>query len=148
MCCAQGMLVHPGWNAIVPCQATMQEVYVALECGNLDLPIRLKTSQGKTITSLREVMAIPTHQQAPMLVEANARIVNANYFKQADGDEYHRTMLRTVGVFQWGPLCATLDVFCLPALWAWCLYIRRAGPKQATVHCDLSRTTLPMHAHL
>ena len=116
MCYVQGMLVHPGWNAVVPCQATMQEVYVALESGNLDLPIRLKTSQGKTLTSLREVMAIPTHQQAPMLVEANARIVNANHFKQAHGDEYYQTMLRTVGVCLSDPLCASLGALCLPAL--------------------------------
>ncbi|KAK9827028.1 hypothetical protein WJX74_004028 [Apatococcus lobatus] len=91
------LLVHPGWSAVIPCRVTMQEVYAALEGGNMDLPIHLKGSQGHVFRSLREIMAIPTHQQAPMLMDANMRIVNANHFKRTDGDEYHQTMLKLMG---------------------------------------------------
>ncbi|KAK9817611.1 hypothetical protein WJX74_001845 [Apatococcus lobatus] len=91
------LLVHPGWHSVIPCQVRMQQVYAALEGGNMDLPIHLRTSQGHVFRSLREIMAIPTDQQATMLRDINMRLVNAKHFKRSDGDEFHQTMLEMMG---------------------------------------------------
>ena len=93
----QGMLVHPGWNALIPCEASVHDVYLALESGQADLRVDVTGSQGQQITSLRELMAIPSHEHGPMLREIIMRVVNAQHLKTATGDVCHQNMLRNIG---------------------------------------------------
>ncbi|KAK9861254.1 hypothetical protein WJX84_000778 [Apatococcus fuscideae] len=106
----KGMLVHPGWNALIPCEASVHDVYLALESGQADLRVDVTGSQGQQITSLRELMAIPSHEHGPMLREIIMRVVNAQHLKTATGDVCHQNMLRNIGIFKL--LCS---VFFMPA---------------------------------
>ncbi|KAK9826999.1 hypothetical protein WJX74_003189 [Apatococcus lobatus] len=95
------MLVHPGWSAVVPCQASIQELFRAVESlpgANLDMPISLPSCQGHAMTTLRELMAVPASQHPRMLLNAYMRLVNANHFQQAVGDVCHAAMMSNMGI--------------------------------------------------
>lgn len=91
------MLVSPGWNDVLPCDASVQRLYEALDAGTLDIPVDLVRDTGQRFNSLAEVAAVPGQQHGPILVDATMRMVNANHFKLAHGDAYHQTMLQSIG---------------------------------------------------
>ncbi|KAK9853925.1 hypothetical protein WJX84_008662 [Apatococcus fuscideae] len=91
------MLVNPGWNAVLPCDASVHGLYEALDTGALDIPVDVVKGTGQRFTSLAELTAIPAHQQGPILVDAIMRMVNANHFKLANGDAYHMAVLKNMG---------------------------------------------------
>lgn len=93
----QETLVHPGWNAVLPCDASVYCLYEALDSGSLDIPVDLVTGSGQRFTSFRELTAISADQQGPILVDATMRMINANHFKQANGDAYHQAVLKNTG---------------------------------------------------
>ncbi len=90
-------MVHPGWNVLVPCEASVQQIYMAYEGGNADLPVNVTCGQGQQYASLRDLMAIPSHQHRAMLREPYMRVVNAQHLKRTQGDACHRTMLLNIG---------------------------------------------------
>ncbi|KAK9853888.1 hypothetical protein WJX84_002193 [Apatococcus fuscideae] len=94
----KGMMVHPGWNVLVPCEASVQQIYMAYEGGNADLLVNVTCGQGQQYASLRDLMAIPSHQHRAMLREPYMRVVNAQHLKRTQGDACHRTMLHNIGL--------------------------------------------------
>ncbi|KAK9853887.1 hypothetical protein WJX84_002027 [Apatococcus fuscideae] len=94
----KGMMVHPGWNVLVPCEASVQQIHMAYEGGNADLPVNVTCGQGQQYASLRDLMAIPSHQHRAMLREPYMRVVNAQHLKRTQGDACHRTMLHNIGL--------------------------------------------------
>ncbi|KAK9853926.1 hypothetical protein WJX84_008662 [Apatococcus fuscideae] len=93
----QEMLVQPGWNEVLPCDASVHRLYEALDTGLLDIPVDLVRETGQRFTSLAELMAIPAHQHCPILVDASIRMVNANHLKQGHGDPCHQAVLNILG---------------------------------------------------
>ena len=93
----QEMLVHPGWNAVLPCDASVHRLYEALDTGALDIPVDVVRGTDQRFTSLAELTAIPAHQQGPILVDATMRMVNANHFKLSNGDACHQAVLKNMG---------------------------------------------------
>ncbi|KAK9866125.1 hypothetical protein WJX84_004040 [Apatococcus fuscideae] len=94
----QRMFVQPGWNAIIPCSATITQVYLALATGKMDLDIQLSEVVHGRQKSLRDLATIPESQHVPLFAEMSRRIVNAMHFKRAEDDAAHRTSLKYTGV--------------------------------------------------
>ena len=92
----QGLLIHPGWNEVVPCCGDVHQMYQVVEGGGSDLGIDV-TVIGQRYQSLREIMALPKHIHKPMLVDSHARLVNSYHFKRKDGDFCHKAVLSSVG---------------------------------------------------
>lgn len=93
----QRMFVQPGWNAIIPCSATITQVYLALATGKMDLDIQLSEVVHGRQKSLRDLATIPESQHVPLFAEMSRRIVNAMHFKRAEDDAAHRTSLKYTG---------------------------------------------------
>ena len=94
----QGLMVHPGWNAVIPCQQSMRQIYTALETGFLDMPIDLSGPGNEQYATLRDLQAIPSHQHGLMLAESGMRIMNALHFTRAKGDASHQIMYKYLGM--------------------------------------------------
>ena len=93
----QGMLVHPGWNEVVPCQGDVYAIYQVLEGHSSDLTINYSSSKTGSIRSLKDIMATPSILHKPMLIEAHARLVNVAHFKRDHGDLYFQAALARMG---------------------------------------------------
>ena len=98
-CCAngQGMLVQPGWDAVVPSKFTVKQIHCALDTGSLDQPVDLPGLGQGAQTSLQDLTAIPLDQQGSLLANIGQRVVNARCFIKEWGDGPHQAMLRFAG---------------------------------------------------
>ncbi|KAK9830835.1 hypothetical protein WJX74_009251 [Apatococcus lobatus] len=92
----QGLCVHPGWHAVLPCRHSIVKVYEALESNSLQLPVHLMLA-GQTIQTLQELLTAPQEQFVSMLTEGTSRIVNAMTFMQHEGDDCHQRAMSDAG---------------------------------------------------
>ncbi len=93
----QSMMVHPGWHAVIPCTHTISEIYMAMELGNLHLPVSLSaTGQGHE-QHLRDLTAIPAHQHSARLIELTSRVVKGMRCVRERGDAVHDMALQNMG---------------------------------------------------
>ncbi|KAK9853396.1 hypothetical protein WJX84_008043 [Apatococcus fuscideae] len=93
----QGMLVQPGWDAVVPSKFTVKQIHCALDTGSLDQPVDLPGLGQGAQTSLQDLTAIPLDQQGSLLANIGQRVVNARCFIKEWGDGPHQAMLRFAG---------------------------------------------------
>ena len=91
------MLVNPGWDAVIPCPHGIKSVYMALDSGNLDLPISL-SSCGSRFSSLRALVDTPLNLQQPLLVKNWLRVFNAQQLQRTTGDAGHNATLASIGM--------------------------------------------------
>ena len=97
---AQGLMVQPGWQEVLPCKATVVQLYSALEMGTWDLPLTLSAGGCGTFTSLRALASVPLQQQVTMFGNASFGIVNAMHLKLCDGDPCDLAVMKLVGELQ------------------------------------------------
>lgn len=104
----QGANVHPGWNAVVPCQYSITTVVRALELGNLDLPIQFSPAGWVKHSTLRELTSVQDWQFNALLTGSISRCVNAmTFMRNTDPtDACYRTLLRNAG--KWSALSTRL----------------------------------------
>ncbi|KAK9826080.1 hypothetical protein WJX74_010878 [Apatococcus lobatus] len=91
----QGMLVHPGWHAVVPSDYAITQVLLALEAGQLDLPLSGLGLGG--CQSLRDLTCFPDALSKKMLLEMTSRVVNGMSFRQFAGDTADQATLKYTG---------------------------------------------------
>ncbi|KAK9826012.1 hypothetical protein WJX74_005420 [Apatococcus lobatus] len=96
MSSVQGMLVHPGWHAVTPCDH-ISKVYVALEAGHGDLPLDLSGVVHKHCTSLRHMTSLPQEEHSKLFARVNFQIVQAMAGVKSRGDAAHQAMLSYTG---------------------------------------------------
>ena len=93
----QGALVHPGWNAVVPCEYSLQKLFQSLELGNLDMPVCISPEGLGRQSTLQEFAAVPQPQFHDILVSSINCCVNALTFTQAEDDACYRSLLGNTG---------------------------------------------------
>ncbi|KAK9836551.1 hypothetical protein WJX74_002923 [Apatococcus lobatus] len=104
----EGVFVHPGWNAVVPCQYSITTVFRALELGNLDLPIQFSPEGWGKRATLRELTNIEDWHFDAILKSSMNRCVNAmTFMKDIDTrDACYRTLLSNAGLMSLlGSIC-------------------------------------------
>ena len=76
------MLVQPGWHAVVPCQRRIPFIYLALEAGELDVPVTLPGPKHRSRKTLRDLAAIPLDQQGPVFAEMHQHVAARHAFQE------------------------------------------------------------------
>ena len=113
----QGVNVHPGWNAVVPCQYSITTVDRSLELGNLDLPIQFSPEGWGKPSTLRELTSVQDWQFNAILMGSISRCVNAmTFMRNTDpNDTCYRTLLSNAGerCLLGKPLTNTRKLSCL-----------------------------------
>ncbi len=99
------MMVHPGWHAVVPCTHTISEIYVALELGNLHLPVSLSDIGQGHERHLRDLAAISAHQHSARIIGLTCRIVKGMRSVRQRGDAVHGMALQNTGELFYGSAC-------------------------------------------
>ena len=94
-CDVQGMLVHPGWHAVMPGVHTISEVFLALESGVLDLPVQISCIGPKMV--LRDLTTTPAHQHSSCLIELTQQVIGGMRSMEVHGDAAHRIALSAMG---------------------------------------------------
>ena len=72
-------------------------MYAALDSGNLDLPISLKSSFGLEFSSLRDLVATPLQLQKSILAKDMMKILNAQQYQTTTGYACHEATLANIG---------------------------------------------------
>ncbi|KAK9865669.1 hypothetical protein WJX84_006738 [Apatococcus fuscideae] len=88
---------EPGWHAVVPCQRRIPFIYLALEAGELDVPVTLPGPKHRSRKTLRDLAAIPLDQQGPVFAEMHQHVAAAMRSKKKDGDACHQAVLKLTG---------------------------------------------------
>ena len=91
------MLVHPGWHEVVPGTHTITEIYLALEFGNLDLPVEMSLIEQGQARYLRDLAAIPAHQHSSRLIERGKHTIAGMRSMKVQGDAAHRKAMDNMG---------------------------------------------------
>ena len=93
----QGMVVHPGWHSVFPCQQGVSQVYAALESGQLSLPVSMGNLGLGQYQSLEDLVQVPHHQHRHLLAEMSCGVVDVMNFRRAANDDAYQTMLQFAG---------------------------------------------------
>ena len=87
--------MQPGWHAVVPSDYAITQVLLALEAGQLDLPLS-GLGLGEC-QSLRDLTSVPDELSKKMLLDMTSRVVNGMRFRQCAGDAAHQATLKYTG---------------------------------------------------
>ncbi len=83
-----------------PASTQSPEIYLALESGDLDLPINMSGMGHGEQKCLRDLIAIPINQQKPLFAELLQPLIAGMQSMKMPGDAAHLTVLRHAGKVQ------------------------------------------------
>lgn len=93
----QGLIVHPGWNSVFPCEGGFLGLQQALEEGRMDMELRLTHGASRRCVSLNQLAATPPQERLEVVRRLNAMTAVACRQSQQPGDAWFQTMLLMTG---------------------------------------------------
>ncbi len=91
------MLVHPGWHCVVPSRCSITDIYMALDHGDLDLPMETLHIGQRQHKLLRDLTAIPAHQYRSYFIEMTQPVLAGMRSTKDHGDAAHQSALKSAG---------------------------------------------------
>ena len=90
--------VHPGWNAVVPCDMGLFDLQFAMEAGRMDIELQLSSESGRRPVTLGQLAATPSVERFKLVSRLHAMATDALKRSQQRGDAWHQTAMLLTGL--------------------------------------------------